>query len=76
MCLVSHASGEMVEMIARQYSKCSAQAQRIAAHWRKGELEFRGVSRVGYVSLFLRGARAFFGSLAVSVEAFFGARAI
>ena len=24
MCLVSHASGEMVEMIARQYSKCSA----------------------------------------------------
>ena len=38
MCLVSHASGEMVEMIARHHSECSAQAQRMAAQWRKGSL--------------------------------------
>ena len=31
MCLVSRASGEMVEMIARQHSECSAQAQSTAA---------------------------------------------
>jgi hypothetical protein len=42
MCLVSHASGEMVEMIARQHSEFSGFAQRMAAQWRKGELKAWG----------------------------------
>ena len=44
MCLVSHASGEMVEMIARQHIEFSGFAQRMAAQWRKGELQGVGVS--------------------------------